>query len=235
MFALIAELSSSRETWEIQFQADLAPDRLLSHTLSRHRSIVAHEQQVVPHSGDAAGSKGPELPVQDLDTSEGKNDFRRAMCGVKPTDVFAEIGAGPDGRARASIVQRNPRRVLAEAAGADERLLRAALREAIPKLIFTVSRRVPILASAGTGELPVLASCRPSFRACANSSSFSGLPPGPQRSELDWPTCFLDALCAYPDQVAQASLLQFATEHLADGLGAFHVQGFAEDLLRTSA
>ena len=142
MFALIAELSSSGETWEIQFQADLAPDRLLSHTLSRHRSIVAHEQQVVPHSGDPAGSKGPEL-LQDLDTSQGKKEFQRAMRGVKPTDVFAEIGAGPDGRARASIVQRNPRRVLAEAAGADEPSLRAALREAIPKLIFTVSRRAP--------------------------------------------------------------------------------------------
>jgi hypothetical protein len=142
MFALIAELSSSGETWEIQFQADLAPGRVLSHTLSRHRSIVAHEQ-VLPHSHDEAVSKDPELPVQDLDTSQGKNDFQRAMRGVKPTDVFAEIGAGPDGRARASIVRRNPRRVLAEAAGADEPSLRAALRDAIPKLIFTVSRRVP--------------------------------------------------------------------------------------------
>jgi hypothetical protein len=143
MFALIAELSSSGETWEIQFQADLAPDRMLSHTFNRHRPIVAYEQQVVPNSGDGAGSQGPELPVQDLDTSQGKNGFQRAMRGVKPTDVFAEICAGPDGRARASIVQRNPRRVLAEAAGADEPSLRAALREAIPKLIFTVSRRVP--------------------------------------------------------------------------------------------
>ena len=143
MFALIAELSSSGETWEIQFQADLAPDRLLSHTLSRHRSIVAHEQQVVPHIGDGAGPREPELPVQDLDTSQGKNDLQRAMRGVKPTDVFAEIGTSPDGRARASIVRRNPRRVLAEAVGADEPSLRAALREAIPKLIFTVSRRVP--------------------------------------------------------------------------------------------
>ena len=62
MFALIAELSSSGETWEIQFRADLAPDRVLSHTLSRHRSIVAHEQQVVPHSGDGAGPRDPELP-----------------------------------------------------------------------------------------------------------------------------------------------------------------------------
>jgi hypothetical protein len=79
---------------------------------------VAHEQQVVPHTGDGAGSKDPELPVQDLDTSQGKNDFRRAMRGVKPTDVFAEIGASPDGRARASIVRRNPRRVIAEAVGA---------------------------------------------------------------------------------------------------------------------
>src|SRR5512132_2998827 len=56
MFALIAELSSSGETWEIQFQADLAPGRVLSHTLSRHRSIVAHEQ-VLPHSDDEAVSK----------------------------------------------------------------------------------------------------------------------------------------------------------------------------------
>jgi hypothetical protein len=143
LFALIAELSSSGETWEIQFRADLAPDRVLSHTLSRHRSIVAHEQQVVPHSGDGAGPRDPELPVQDLDTSQGKTDFQRAMRGVKRADVFAEIGAGPDGRARASIVQRNPRRVLAEAVGADEPSLRVALREAIPKLIFTVSRRVP--------------------------------------------------------------------------------------------
>jgi hypothetical protein len=143
MFALIAELSSSGETWEIQFRADLAPDRVLSHTLNRHRSLVAHEQQVVPHTGDGAGSKDPELPVQDLDTSQGKNDFQRAMRGVKPTDVFAEIGASPDGRARASIVRRTPRRVIAAAVGADEPSLRAALREAIPKLIFTVSRGLP--------------------------------------------------------------------------------------------
>jgi hypothetical protein len=55
-------VASSGETWEIQFQADLAPGRMLSHTLSRHRSIVAHEQQVAPHSSDGAGAKGPELP-----------------------------------------------------------------------------------------------------------------------------------------------------------------------------
>jgi hypothetical protein len=131
MFALIAELSSSGETWEIQFRADLAPDGVLSHPLNRHRSLVAHEQQVV-HTGDGAGSKDPELPVQDLDTSQGKNDFQRAMRGVKPTDVFAQIGASPDGRARASIVRRNPRRVIAEAVGADE-----------PSLVLRFARQSP--------------------------------------------------------------------------------------------
>ena len=140
MFALIAELASAGETWEIQFQADVAADRVLSHTLSRHRPIVAHEQQMtLPAEGQ--GGKAPQLPVQDLDTSSGKSAFQRAMRGVKPTEVFSEIGAGPDGRAHASVVQRNPRRILAEAAAADEPALRAALREAIPKLIFTVGRR----------------------------------------------------------------------------------------------
>src|ERR1700761_549335 len=37
MFALIAELSSSGESWEIQFQADLAPEKILALTLTRHR------------------------------------------------------------------------------------------------------------------------------------------------------------------------------------------------------
>jgi hypothetical protein len=143
MFALIAELSSSGETWEIQFEVDLAGDKVLSHTLSRHRPIVAHEQQIPPASSGMPGTEGPALPLHDLDTEPGKSGFHRAMRGVKPADIFAEIGAGPDGNAHASIVQRNPRRVLAEAAASDEPALRAALREAIPKLMFTVTRRVP--------------------------------------------------------------------------------------------
>ena len=57
MFALIAELSSSGETWEIQFQADLAPDRMLSHTFSRHRPIVAHEQQVPARARMASSAR----------------------------------------------------------------------------------------------------------------------------------------------------------------------------------
>ena len=54
MFALIAELSSSGETWEIQFQADLAADRVLSHTLSRHRpSPMSSRRCRIPAMGPA--------------------------------------------------------------------------------------------------------------------------------------------------------------------------------------
>jgi len=141
MFALIAELSSAGETWEIQFQTDLAPERVLSMTLSRHRAVVAHEQEVAAEPDDA-GAK-PQAPVYDLDDGVGQVQFQRAVRGAKPSEIFAEIVAGPDGRARARIVQRAPRRVLAEAAAADEPALRAALREAIPKLMFTVGRRGP--------------------------------------------------------------------------------------------
>ncbi|GGF38720.1 hypothetical protein GCM10011611_51350 [Aliidongia dinghuensis] len=141
LFALIAELSSSGETWEIQFQTDLTPDRIVSLTLNRHRAVVAHEQAVEPDHADDA--KGPQLPVYDLDDGVGQVQFQRAVRGAKPSEIFAEIGAGPDGRARARIVQRAPRRILAEAAAADEPALRAALREAIPKLMFTVGRRGP--------------------------------------------------------------------------------------------
>lgn len=142
LFALIAELSTSGETWEIQFQTDLAPEKMLSLTLSRHRAVVAHEQAVAPDQAETDG-KGTQLPVYDLDDKLGQVSFQRAVRGAKPQEIFAEIGAGPDGRAKARIVQRSPRRVLAEAAAADEPALRAALREAIPKLMFTVGRRGP--------------------------------------------------------------------------------------------
>jgi hypothetical protein len=92
MFALIAGLSSSGERWEIQFQADLAPDRMLFHTLSRHPSIVAHEQQVVPHSGEGrlqrarATRPGPRyqpgqggLPARDA-RREADRRFRGDWC-----------------------------------------------------------------------------------------------------------------------------------------------------------
>lgn len=140
MFALIGELASRGETWEIQFRIDVSPTSAIFHTLSRYRPIagVEHEMELPPEEGGE--NTAPAFGSHDLDTAPGGASFRREMRRVKAADVFAEIGAGRDGRAHARIVQRNPRRLLAEASAADEPALRVTLREAIPNVMFSVGR-----------------------------------------------------------------------------------------------
>jgi hypothetical protein len=140
MFALIAELSARNESWEIEFAVDVAPGRAVFHTLARHRPITGVEQEIETpdaRAQDAAAAGS----VHDLDNPGEREAFRKKMQRNKAADMFAQIGSGEDGRARARIVQRNPRRVLAEATAADEPRLRAALREVMPNIMFSMSRR----------------------------------------------------------------------------------------------
>ena len=137
LYALIGELSARNETWEIEFAVDVAPGRALFHTLARHRPVGAVEQEVEPREEDATGSAGA---AHDLDNGAERDALARKMQRVK-TAVFAEIGSGEDGRARARILQRNPRRLLADATAADEPKLRQALREIMPNIMFSLSRR----------------------------------------------------------------------------------------------
>ncbi|HVJ55182.1 MAG TPA: hypothetical protein VM689_22165 [Aliidongia sp.] len=139
MFALITELSTRGETWEIQFRIDVEPSRAIFHVLSRHRPVAALEQELDPLEEGGETDK-PSLGTHDLDTAPGGASFRREMRRIKAADVFAEIGSGRDGRAHARIVQRNPRRLLAEATAADEPALRVTLREVIPNVMFSVGR-----------------------------------------------------------------------------------------------
>jgi hypothetical protein len=139
LYALIAELSARNETWEIEFAVDTAPGRAIFHTLSRHRPVGALEQEIeVPDQG-AAGAETAGSP-HDLDAPAERAALAKKMQRAK-TALFAEIGPGEDGRARARILQRNPRRALAEATAADEPRLRAALREIMPNIMFAMSRR----------------------------------------------------------------------------------------------
>ena len=139
MFALISELAARGETWEIQFRVDISPTTAIFHTLSRSRPIAAVEHAVeLPEEEGTPGV--PAFGSHDLDTAPGGAAFRREMRRIKAADVFAEIGAGRDGRAHARIVQRNPRRLLAEASASDEPALRTTLREAIPNVMFSVGR-----------------------------------------------------------------------------------------------
>ena len=139
LYALIGELSARNETWEIEFAVDVGPGRALFHTLARHRPVGAVEQEVEPHEEEAAGNAATGA-AHDLDNNAERDALARKMQRVK-TAVFAEIGSGEDGRARARILQRNPRRLLADATAADEPKLRAALREIMPNIMFSLSRR----------------------------------------------------------------------------------------------
>ncbi|HLY54647.1 MAG TPA: hypothetical protein VKS60_03775 [Stellaceae bacterium] len=139
LFALIAELSSRGETWELQFRIDVSPTRSIFHTLSRHQPISAVEEEIQPRPEEQEGT-GTRPPAHDLDSDAGLSAFRNAVRRVKAAEVFAEIGSNRDGKATAWIVQRSPRRVLAEATAADEPTLRSTLREVIPAVMFSVSR-----------------------------------------------------------------------------------------------
>jgi hypothetical protein len=140
MFALITELSARGETWEIQFRVDVAPTRVIFHTLARHRPVMGIEQELDPLDEEGAPNAGPALGSHDLDAAPGAAAFRKEMRRIKAADVFAEIGSGRDGRAHARIVQRNPRRLLAEATASDEPALRVILREVVPNIMFSVGR-----------------------------------------------------------------------------------------------
>ena len=140
MFALIGELASRGETWEIQFRIDVSATSAIFHTLSRYRPIAGVEHEMELPQEEGGTTTAPAFGAHDLDTAPGGASFRREMRKVKAADVFAEIGAGRDGRAHARIVQRNPRRLLAEASAADEPALRVTLREAIPNVMFSVGR-----------------------------------------------------------------------------------------------
>ena len=140
MFALIGELASRGETWEIQFRIDVSATSAIFHTLSRYRPIAGVEHEMELPQEEGGTTTAPAFGSHDLDTPPGGASFRREMRKVKAADVFAEIGAGRDGRAHARIVQRSPRRLLAEASAADEPALRVTLREAIPNVMFSVGR-----------------------------------------------------------------------------------------------
>ena len=51
------------------------------------------------------------------------------------------IGSNAAGRATAVVMRRNPRGAIAVAAGADEASLRAAIREILPTVMFSVAMK----------------------------------------------------------------------------------------------
>lgn len=139
LFALIAELCSRGESWELQFRVDVGDNRALFQTLSRHRPIEAQGVALEEEGGEAAA----DVAMQDVDSDAGRQALAKALKRVDPGAVFATFRPGPGDGASALVIERGSRRVLAGATAADETTLRSAIREILPRIMFDVGVRPP--------------------------------------------------------------------------------------------
>jgi hypothetical protein len=139
LFALITELAARGETWELQFRIDTGESRAIFQRFSRHQPVEAVEAAVPPEPAPATG----DLPVHDLDTDKGKTGIAKLLSRIDPAEVFVTLGSTAAGRALAVIVRRNPRGAIGSAEGADEASLRAAIREILPTVMFSVAMKPP--------------------------------------------------------------------------------------------
>ncbi|HEY0522526.1 MAG TPA: hypothetical protein VGD08_03990 [Stellaceae bacterium] len=139
LFALVAELASRGESWELLSRIDVGEARVIFQSLARHRPVEAIETDWVSDMDE------PEQDLQafDLDGETGVAGLRRALRRLDPANLFVTVSASATGRATARIVQRNPRRAVAAATAVDEGSLRTAIREILPSVMFGVAMRPP--------------------------------------------------------------------------------------------
>jgi hypothetical protein len=139
LFALISELSSRGESWELQSRIDTEAGRAVYQSLARHRPVEAVDAAV---EDEPEGEEG-EAPPLNVETSEGVQALKRVLRRVEPADAFATIRAGRDGGATARILRRGSRRLLAAATASDEATLRGVIREILPNVMLDVAMKPP--------------------------------------------------------------------------------------------
>jgi hypothetical protein len=138
-FALITELSTRGESWELQSRIDTEAGRAIYLSLARYRPVEAIDAVVE----EEAEPETTELPIYDIETPDGLQSLKRVLKRVEPAEAFATIRPGRDGRATARILRRGSRRVLAVATAGDEAALRGVIREILPNVMLDVAMKPP--------------------------------------------------------------------------------------------
>jgi hypothetical protein len=141
LFALITELSTRGESWELQSRIDTEAGRAVYQSLARHRPVEAVEAAVDEESEPDNATEA--TPAIDVETGEGLQALKRVLRRVEPAEVFATIRPGREGRATARILRRGSRRLLAAATAGDEATLRGVLREILPNVMLDVAMKPP--------------------------------------------------------------------------------------------
>ncbi|MGH7073206.1 MAG: hypothetical protein ACREFD_03275 [Stellaceae bacterium] len=134
LFALISELAARGESWELQFRIDTEEGRAIFQRLSRHARVEAVNAELPPEPEASS-----DLPVHDLDQEAGRTALKKLLKRLDPATAFATVTSAKSGRASAIIFRRTPRQALALAEAADEASLRAAIRELLPNIMFSVT------------------------------------------------------------------------------------------------
>jgi hypothetical protein len=140
LFALIGELASRGENWELVSRIDGEGQEVTFCSLARHRPVEAVETELADESPDAGEA---DAPVHDLDAEGGAEGLRAALGRLDPATLFVSVGPGPGGQVMARIVQRAPRRTLALARARDETSIRNAIREVLPTVMFDLAMKPP--------------------------------------------------------------------------------------------
>jgi hypothetical protein len=137
MYAIIAELVRSQETWEIHTRVDLEDGTAVFNTLARHESPAAARAEVREEL-ELDDERASEL---DLEPKDGVKRLRKFLKGVAPETVFIEIRSAAGGRAAGAIILKSSRQVIARAVAPDERQLAARIMEALPGAILSIPGR----------------------------------------------------------------------------------------------
>src|SRR5687768_11001869 len=100
LFALITELSSRGDSWELQSRIDTEAGRAIYQSLARHRPVEAVDAVVDEETEPEPG----ETPALDVETGEGLQALKRLLRRIEPAEVFATIRPDRDGRATARVL-----------------------------------------------------------------------------------------------------------------------------------
>ncbi|HEX3863938.1 MAG TPA: hypothetical protein VHY35_19820 [Stellaceae bacterium] len=139
LFALITELSTRGESWELQSRIDTETGRAVYQSLARHRPVEAVDAAVDEEAEPDPG----EAPALDVEAAEGLQALKRLLRRVDPAEVFATIRPGREGRATARVLRRGSRRLVVAATASDEATLRGVLREILPSVMLDVAMKPP--------------------------------------------------------------------------------------------
>lgn len=141
LFALIAELATRGESWELLSRIDRDEGAVTFHSLARFRSVEAVDTELPDEGAEAADE---DIPIRDLDSADGLDLLRKDLRRLDAGNAFVSIGRAAGGKALARILQRNPRRTLAIATATDEARIRNVIRGILPTVMFDLAMKSPV-------------------------------------------------------------------------------------------